>query len=75
MLREALALYQPEAAGGLVSSLTCLYTVTPDKHLIVDRDWEQEQDECAVMIGGAGIRSASWPWTSLRLIGFLLTPS
>lgn len=36
-LRAALAKYLPGAAGPCLSSVTCMYTMTPDQHFIIDR--------------------------------------
>ncbi|HEY7034972.1 MAG TPA: N-methyl-L-tryptophan oxidase [Thermomicrobiales bacterium] len=58
MLRDVLARYLPGAAGRVLSCLTCLYTMTPDKHFIVDRHPEHPQVAIACGFSGHGYKFA-----------------
>ena len=58
MFRKVMEKYLPGAAGPVVSSLTCLYTMTPDKHFIVDRHPEYEQVAIACGFSGHGYKFA-----------------
>jgi sarcosine oxidase len=58
MLRRVLARYLPFAAGEVTSRLTCLYTMTPDKHFVVDRHPAHEQVAIACGFSGHGFKFA-----------------
>ena len=46
-LHNVLRTYLPGAAGPVLSSLTCMYTLTPDEHFVIDR----HPDHANVVIG------------------------
>ncbi|HKG27208.1 MAG TPA: FAD-dependent oxidoreductase, partial [Thermomicrobiales bacterium] len=58
MLSRVLARYLPGAAGRVLSWLTCLYTMTPDKHFIVDLHPEHSQVAIACGFSGHGYKFA-----------------
>jgi sarcosine oxidase len=58
MFRRVMDRYLPGASGPVMTSLTCLYTMTPDKHFIVDRHPEHEQVAIACGFSGHGYKFA-----------------
>ncbi|MGD9711195.1 MAG: N-methyl-L-tryptophan oxidase [Thermomicrobiales bacterium] len=58
MFQNVLAKYLPGAAGPVISTLTCLYTTTPDKHFVIDRHPEHEQVVIACGFSGHGYKFA-----------------
>lgn len=58
MFRRVLDRYLPGADGALRSSLTCMYTMSPDKHFIVDRHPAHEQVALACGFSGHGFKFA-----------------
>ncbi len=58
MFQHVLGTYLPGAAGPVISTLTCLYTMTPDKHFIIDRHPEHEQVVLACGFSGHGYKFA-----------------
>lgn len=65
-IRKFTALYMPDANGQLIRSLTCLYTMTPDEHFIIDRHPEYPQVIVASPCSGHGFKFST-------LIGSILT--
>jgi sarcosine oxidase len=57
-LRSVLARYMPGAAGPLDRAVTCLYTMTPDEHFIVDRVPLHPQIAFACGFSGHGFKFA-----------------
>jgi sarcosine oxidase len=58
MFRGVLDRYLPGASGPVASSLTCLYTMTPDKHFIVDRHPAHQRVAIACGFSGHGYKFA-----------------
>lgn len=58
-LLAALARYLPGAAGKVTSSLTCMYTNTPDENFIIDHHPAAEQVTIACGFSGHGYKFAS----------------
>lgn len=58
MLRRVLERYLPGAAGEVLTPLTCLYTMTPDKHFIVDHHPAHSQITIACGFSGHGYKFA-----------------
>jgi sarcosine oxidase len=58
MFRRVMDRYLPGASGPVVSTLTCLYTMTPDKHFIVDQHPEHERVAIACGFSGHGYKFA-----------------
>ncbi|MCO5177147.1 MAG: N-methyl-L-tryptophan oxidase [Thermomicrobiales bacterium] len=58
-LLAALARYLPGAAGKVTSSLTCMYTNTPDENFIIDHHPGAEQVTIACGFSGHGYKFAS----------------
>jgi sarcosine oxidase len=59
IIREQVAQALPLLAGRLLSAETCLYTMTPDEHFIVDRHPEFPQVTIAAGFSGHGFKFAS----------------
>lgn len=57
-LRRHLNRYLPGAGGGMKWALTCLYTVTPDHHFVIDRHPEYPQVSYACGFSGHGFKFA-----------------
>lgn len=55
-LRSFISAYIPGANGKLVSSRICLYTMTPDKHFIIDRHPEYPHVVFATGFSGHGFK-------------------
>jgi sarcosine oxidase len=58
-LRHALERYLPGAAGPVLQSLTCMYTMTPDEHFIIDRHPEHPGVAIGCGFSGHGFKFAS----------------
>jgi sarcosine oxidase len=58
MFQQVLGQYLPGAAGPMITTLTCLYTTTPDKHFIIDTHPEHEQVVFACGFSGHGYKFA-----------------
>jgi sarcosine oxidase len=58
-LRALLARYLPGAAGELMWTLTCMYTMTPDAHFILDRHPEHDNVVLGCGFSGHGFKFAS----------------
>ena len=58
MFQQVLGTYLPGAGGPVISTLTCLYTMTPDKHFIIDHHPEHEQVVFACGFSGHGYKFA-----------------
>jgi sarcosine oxidase len=58
-LRALLARYLPGAAGELKWTLTCMYTMTPDAHFILDRHPEHDNVVLGCGFSGHGFKFAS----------------
>jgi sarcosine oxidase len=58
-LRAALAKYLPGAAGALKWTLTCMYSMTPDRHFILDRHPEHANVAIGCGFSGHGFKFAS----------------
>jgi sarcosine oxidase len=58
-IREHITALMPEAAGTLRATVTCLYTVTPDRHFIIDRHPEHENVMLACGFSGHGFKFCS----------------
>lgn len=58
-LRDVLRRYLPGAAGPLKWTLTCMYTMTPDAHFILDRHPAHEQVVFGCGFSGHGYKFAS----------------
>lgn len=59
MMRENLAQALPWLSGRLVHAETCLYTMTPDEHFVIDRHPEFSQVALAAGFSGHGFKFAS----------------
>jgi sarcosine oxidase len=57
-LRHALERYWPEAGGAVLWYLTCLYTVTPDHHFLIDRHPLRPQVVLCSACSGHGFKFA-----------------
>lgn len=58
-LRERLNDYLPGAGGEVMQTLTCMYTMTPDRHWVIDRHPEYPQVVFACGFSGHGFKAAS----------------
>lgn len=58
-LRSILDEYAPGAAGRLTDTLTCLYTLTPDRHFVIDRHPAHANVTIAAGFSGHGFKFAS----------------
>jgi sarcosine oxidase len=58
-LRAILDRYMPGAAGRMVQTLTCLYTMTPDGHFVIDRHPRAPQIAYAAGFSGHGFKFAT----------------
>ena len=58
-LRERLADTIPSLMGRLLHAETCLYTMTPDEHFIIDKHPEHEQVTLAAGFSGHGFKFAN----------------
>lgn len=58
-LRARLNAYLPGAGGGVMWTLTCMYTMTPDHHFVVDRHPAHPQVAYACGFSGHGYKFAS----------------
>ena len=58
-IRTVLERYLPGAAGPVRATLTCMYTMTPDHHFVVDRHPEHDQVVYACGFSGHGFKFAS----------------
>ncbi|MBX3069258.1 MAG: N-methyl-L-tryptophan oxidase [Thermomicrobiales bacterium] len=58
MFRRVMDHYLPGSSGPVAAALTCLYTMTPDKHFILDRHPEHEQVVIACGFSGHGFKFA-----------------
>ncbi len=65
-LRPVLDRYMPGASGEVSSTLTCLYTLTPDRHFVLDRHPTRPQIAYGCGFSGHGFKFAS-------VIGEILT--
>jgi sarcosine oxidase len=59
IMREQLAEALPLLAGRLLHAETCLYTMTPDEHFVIDRHPEFSQVTLAAGFSGHGFKFAS----------------
>lgn len=59
MFREVLERYLPGAAGPVKRTLTCMYTMTPDEHFVVDRHAEHGRVVYGCGFSGHGFKFAS----------------
>lgn len=59
VIRERLAEALPLLAGRLIHAETCLYTMTPDEHFVIDRHPEFSQVTLAAGFSGHGFKFAS----------------
>jgi len=57
--RPVLSKYLPEADGPLLSIRTCMYTVSPDSHFIIDRLPRHERVTIACGFSGHGFKFAT----------------
>lgn len=55
-IRQFLNQHLPEAAGPVTRAQTCIYTLTPDRHFILDRHPEHEQVAVAAGFSGHGFK-------------------
>ena len=58
-LRNMLDLYMPGASGEVLKTLTCMYTVTPDLHFILDRHLRYPNVAYGCGFSGHGFKFAS----------------
>jgi sarcosine oxidase len=58
-LRSVLNAYMPGAGGALIKSLTCMYTITPDRHFVIDRHPEHDRVAIGCGFSGHGYKFAS----------------
>lgn len=56
LLRSWVARFLPGAAGEVASTLTCLYTKTPDEHFLIDRHPEHDHVVLASPCSGHGFK-------------------
>jgi sarcosine oxidase len=59
MLRAVLDRYMPGASGEVKWTLTCMYTNTPDRHFIIERDPERPNVVYGCGFSGHGFKFAS----------------
>lgn len=59
MLRSVLDHYVPGAAGALKATTTCIYTMTPDTHFLIDRHPTHSQVVYASCCSGHGFKFSS----------------
>jgi sarcosine oxidase len=59
MLREVLDRYLPGASGSVKWTLTCMYTMTPDEHFVIDRHPEHDRVVYACGFSGHGFKFSS----------------
>ena len=59
MLRGVLDRYLPGASGPVRRTLTCMYTMTPDEHFVMDRHPEHDRVVYACGFSGHGFKFAS----------------
>jgi sarcosine oxidase len=57
-VRKFLTTFIPEAAGPLRDARTCIYTLTPDRHFIIDRHPDHENVVVAAGFSGHGFKFA-----------------
>jgi len=55
-MRAVLDTYLPGAAGDVLAATTCLYTMTPDSHFIIDRYPEHARVVYAAGFSGHGFK-------------------
>lgn len=58
-LRRAVDRFVPRASGPVAATLTCLYTVAPDGHFVIDRHPEHDHVVIASPCSGHGFKFAS----------------
>lgn len=58
-LRQWLDAYMPQASGPLIKGSTCLYSVTPDEHFIIDRHPNYSHVALAAGFSGHGFKFVS----------------
>jgi sarcosine oxidase len=58
-IRERITALMPEATGMLRATMTCMYTVTPDRHFIIDRHPGHENVLLACGFSGHGFKFCS----------------
>lgn len=58
-LRERLNDYMPGAGGAVMATLTCMYTMTPDHHWVIDRHPVHPQVALACGFSGHGFKAAT----------------
>lgn len=58
-LRQCLNAYMPAASGPFAKGSTCLYTVTPDEHFVIDQHPEYQHVFIAAGFSGHGFKFAS----------------
>lgn len=56
LMRAVLDTYLPGAAGDVLAATTCLYTMTPDSHFIIDRHPEHSRVVYAAGFSGHGFK-------------------
>ncbi|HEY8291766.1 MAG TPA: N-methyl-L-tryptophan oxidase [Thermomicrobiales bacterium] len=56
LMRAVLDTYMPGATGDILSATTCLYTMTPDSHFVIDRHPEHARVVYAVGFSGHGFK-------------------
>jgi len=56
VMRAVLDAYMPGAAGAVLAATTCLYTMTPDSHFIIDRHPEHARVAYAAGFSGHGFK-------------------
>jgi glycine/D-amino acid oxidase-like deaminating enzyme len=59
VLSQFLKTWMPEAGGHLKKGLTCLYTMTPDEHFIIDTHPNNNRILIAAGFSGHGFKFAS----------------
>ena len=58
-LRAVLDRYMPGSSGPVLWTLTCMYTLTPDRHFVIDRHPRHEQVAYCCGFSGHGFKFAS----------------
>ncbi|MEZ4522494.1 MAG: N-methyl-L-tryptophan oxidase [Thermomicrobiales bacterium] len=58
-LHDVLSTYLPSAAGRVLDSITCMYTMTPDEHFVIDRHPEHANVVLGCGFSGHGYKFAS----------------
>lgn len=58
-LRQQLNRFLPGAGGPVLDTMTCMYTVTPDRHFVIDRYPDAPQVTLACGFSGHGFKFAS----------------